>query len=224
MSQGELGNVVKGTQRNRVEVRRGEWKRVDRLTELLERAREGDRTAFETLMAEARAKVFWRARQVLGDAGLADEVTTRAFAKAWKNRRRFNCRQASAATWLDKIVHRVALDAATQRQQERSHEVSAFEAAPNGSGDEAPARMDPQDEVEEAPPEEADVPLAGGLVGTALRQLKEKDRLVLELAYFEHLSYEQIAKRLGITVQAVGPRLTRARQHLVELLDPEALP
>ena len=36
--------------------------------------------------------------------------------------------------------------------------------------------------------------------------------------------FEEIAQRLGVSVAAVGPRLTRARQRLIERLPPEALP
>jgi RNA polymerase sigma-70 factor (ECF subfamily) len=199
--------------------------RTDRLTELLVKASCGvaaeERAAFAALMEEARARVCWRARRVLGDEGLADEVTTRAFAKGWRNRKRFDPGKAGAATWLDKIVQRLALDAAEQRQQERAREVSGFESGGEEEG--AAPRFDLEDDVEPAPFEEAGAPLAGALVREALARLKEQDRRVLELSCFERLSYKEIAEVLGLTVQAVGPRLTRARQRLLEVLDPEAI-
>ena len=52
----------------------------------------------------------------------------------------------------------------------------------------------------------------------ALRQLVEKDRLVLHLFYYEDCSTRQIAKLMRTTEGAVRTRLTRARQRLGELL------
>ena len=55
----------------------------------------------------------------------------------------------------------------------------------------------------------------------ALRQLVEKDRLVLHLFYYEDCSTRQIAKLMRTTEGAVRTRLTRARQRLGDLLKGE---
>ena len=52
----------------------------------------------------------------------------------------------------------------------------------------------------------------------ALRQLVEKDRLVLHLFYYEDCSTREIAKLMRTTEGAVRTRLTRARQRLGDLL------
>lgn len=52
----------------------------------------------------------------------------------------------------------------------------------------------------------------------ALRQLAEKDRLVIHLFYYEDCSTREIAKLMRTTEGAVRTRLTRARQRLGDLL------
>ncbi len=48
----------------------------------------------------------------------------------------------------------------------------------------------------------------------AMRRLREGDRAILELFFREELSYRQIGERLGISTNAVGPKLFRAQQRL----------
>lgn len=52
----------------------------------------------------------------------------------------------------------------------------------------------------------------------ALRQLAEKDRLVIHLFYYEECSTQEIARMMRTTEGAVRTRLTRARQRLGKTL------
>lgn len=52
----------------------------------------------------------------------------------------------------------------------------------------------------------------------ALRQLAEKDRLVIHLFYYEECSTQEIARMMRTTEGAVRTRLTRARQRLGKIL------
>lgn len=53
----------------------------------------------------------------------------------------------------------------------------------------------------------------------ALRQLAEKDRLVIHLFYYEECSIREIAIMMRTTEGAVRTRLTRARQRLGKILE-----
>lgn len=57
---------------------------------------------------------------------------------------------------------------------------------------------------------------------TAVREevgtLAERDRVILELFYYQELDYQEIAGRLGISVNSVGAALTRARTRLGKAL------
>jgi len=53
----------------------------------------------------------------------------------------------------------------------------------------------------------------------ALGQLSPHEREILELLYWEKLSYREISLALGCSENAVGVRLTRARKSLRARLD-----
>jgi RNA polymerase sigma factor (sigma-70 family) len=200
--------------------------RSDRWTALLLAARDGQPAAFDELLLEARPAILKRARQRLQDDALADDVAARTFVKAWRNLAGYDPERANAGTWLYKIAEHLIIDALKKRRQLQCREVMGFESLPSGTGDETdgPVRLEPEDDVEMAPPDEIEQPLLAALVLEAMKGLSASDQEILKLCYFEQLSYEEIAARLGVSQQAVGPRLTRARQRLIEKLPPEAIP
>jgi RNA polymerase sigma-70 factor (ECF subfamily) len=189
-------------------------------------ARAGDATAFDRLVAEAHPAIWRRALQRIQDTALADDIAQRVFSNAWAARESFDPQRGNASTWIYTIANRLIIDVLIHRKGQQGRVVTGFESlAPPGPDEgDAPARLEPEDDVELPVAEEAEQPLVAGLIRAALALLPPADRQVLELCYFEQLSYEQIAERLGVTVPAVGPRLTRARQRLIERLPAEALP
>ena len=48
----------------------------------------------------------------------------------------------------------------------------------------------------------------------AMERLRDGDRRILELFFCDELSYRQIGEQMGISVNAVGPKLFRAQQRL----------
>ena len=60
----------------------------------------------------------------------------------------------------------------------------------------------------------APLPATGGTLDEILpRQLPERDRQLLKMAYEEGLTYEEISRRLGIPPATCGTWLSRARKH-----------
>jgi RNA polymerase sigma-70 factor (ECF subfamily) len=53
----------------------------------------------------------------------------------------------------------------------------------------------------------------------AMRTLRPHDRHIVELAYFERLSYREIAARLSLSEKTTGTRLFRARARLKRPLE-----
>lgn len=53
-------------------------------------------------------------------------------------------------------------------------------------------------------------------LNVVMNLLRDEDREVLELAYFQHLGIEELAQRLGIQRPAAEMRLSRARRRLAE--------
>ena len=51
-----------------------------------------------------------------------------------------------------------------------------------------------------------------------VNQLKEPYRQIIQLRYYEDLSYEEIAERLGIPMGTVKVRLLRAKELLISII------
>lgn len=194
-----------------------------RWTEWMVAARDGDVRAFDRLVEDARQSIWRRAMGKLQDAALADDAASRTFINAWKARAAYDPQRANAATWIYTIAERIVIDLLEQRRGQQNRTVDGFEPRGAGEDGESPVTIEPEDDVELQPPDEAEQPMLAALVRESLSTLSEADREILQLCYYEQLSYEEIAKRLKVGVKAIGPRLTRARQRMLGLLPPEAL-
>ncbi len=112
------------------------------------------------------------------------------------------------ATWLTVVSRRVCL--AKQLHQERT--------VPGG------ARATSDVDVSTLPARGGSAELAEQMevemqaIQACLPELSTADRTIIERFFFQQQSYLEIAGQLGITKNAVGPKLTRARNRLRRLV------
>jgi RNA polymerase sigma-70 factor (ECF subfamily) len=169
---------------------------------LVVRAREGDVTAFETLVRRYRIPVYRIAARILPDACRAADTAQEAFVTAWRRLHEVKAEHAFAA-WLYRItVTRALSTLRTVRPYVPLDELAA-------ASDRFPG-----------PEEHA---LADGLATAlrcALNRLTPEQRACWVLREMEGLSYEEVATVLHTTPGAVRGRLHRARPQLAEELKP----
>jgi RNA polymerase sigma-70 factor, ECF subfamily len=169
---------------------------------LVVRAREGDVTAFETLVQRYREPVYRIALRLLSDNCRAADTAQEAFVTAWRRLPEVKAEQAFAA-WLYRItVTRALSTLRTVRPYVPLDELAA-------ASDQLPG-----------PEERA---LANGLAAAlrcALNHLTPEQRACWILREMEGLSYEEVATVLHTTPGAVRGRLHRARPQLAEELKP----
>ena len=60
------------------------------------------------------------------------------------------------------------------------------------------------------------------LIQKAISELPDDYRLVLLMFYFEELSYQQIAEKLGVKIGTIMSRLSRAKDRVKRRLDGKA--
>jgi RNA polymerase sigma-70 factor (ECF subfamily) len=169
---------------------------------LVVRAREGDVTAFETLVRRYREPVYRIAARILPDPGRAADTAQEAFVTAWRRLHEVKAEQAFAA-WLYRITVTRALS--TLRAERPCVPLDELTAA----SDRFPG-----------PEEQA---LADGLAAAlrcALNHLTPEQRACWILREMEGLSYEEVATVLRTTPGAVRGRLHRARPQLAQELKP----
>lgn len=76
----------------------------------------GDAPAAVAFVRRFQPMVFGVALAVVGDRGLAEDIAQQAFERAWRHAGLYDPRRGSVRTWLTRIVHNLAVDAARVRR------------------------------------------------------------------------------------------------------------
>lgn len=133
------------------------------------------------------------------DPERAKDVTQEVFVSAWKARHRYDPGKGRLGAWLMAIARNRIID--NVRSEKRHSDRRADE-----------------DSVDLSTEAEVDATSDKMLVADALRQLPERAREVITLAYFHDLTHPQIAERtnipLGTVKSDIRRGLARIRQHL----------
>ena len=171
--------------------------------ELLERAADGDRRAFEHFVRKHEGAVLRYIRTQTSDDDVAEEALQETFIAAWRHADGFRG-DGSPRAWLLTIARN-----AVRRQYRR----------PAG----APETFEPLDSAavragwgREPEDRWTDRITAAQVVERGFTGLSPEDREVLVLRDLEGLGNEETAELLGLSVAAVKSRVHRARLRFME--------
>lgn len=176
-----------------------------------------DHRAFESLYYSYTPRLGRYLFRLLKRRELVDEALNDVMLVVWQSAERYDPSLSRLSTWLFGIAHNKALKALSKVSQHQS-EVSID---PNESDDfaEASESTDPATRSDPHNPEQT---LIGRQLGHALQwaveSLSAEHRSVIELAFAEDYSYQEIATTLDCPVNTVKTRMFYARKHLAELL------
>jgi RNA polymerase sigma-70 factor (ECF subfamily) len=175
---------------------------VDRseVIQLVKSARQGDREAYGHLVERYRSVVMASIYSLVRRREVAEDLAQECFIKAYSALGELRD-PARFAGWLRTIAAHTAADWLRARRSE----VNLDKLTEAGAEPSAPA-VRPGEEMEEA--EEEDVILQ------ALARLREDYREIVVLKHLENYSYREIAEMLGMSVTAVGEKLSRVRSLL----------
>jgi RNA polymerase sigma-70 factor (ECF subfamily) len=166
--------------------------------ELLEKARNGNREAFGSLVRKYEKRVFRVARRMCMNDDDAWDITQDSFIRAMQAMEGFDTRYRFF-TWMYRIVTNLAINMSEKRR--RRGEV-LFDEEYGADGRQAVF----DDSVEEA----HTVQLADA-IRKAVTELSPPLRAVFVLRVDSELSYSEIAETLDIAIGTVMSRLNRAR-------------
>jgi RNA polymerase sigma-70 factor (ECF subfamily) len=170
--------------------------------ELIARVGEGDRNAFELLYRRYARPVFALALRRLGDRGRAEDAVQETFASVWRSAGSYRRERGPGAPWL----YAVARNAIIDRGRARSEPPTEVPETPSGDAE---------------PAERAETSWTAWRVHSALAELPDKERVVLELAYWSEMSQSEIAEFLQIPLGTVKTRTRAALGRLADVLDEE---
>jgi RNA polymerase sigma-70 factor (ECF subfamily) len=169
------------------------WDTQDR--NLIARIAGGDEEAFRGLFARYAPTAKALAVRVVRQSNLAEEIVQEALLAVWKNPEGYDPGRGSVKRWFLTMVHHRAVDAVRREESQRRR---ADEITSELGG----AVEDHSQVVAEA----VDLPDLRRAVRSALRDLPDEQRNVLELMYFDGLSQSQVAERTGIALGTVKSR------------------
>ncbi|NGO38255.1 RNA polymerase sigma factor [Limisphaera ngatamarikiensis] len=162
---------------------------------------------FEAFVREHQDLVYSTALRLLGDAAAAEDVAQEVFLRAFQQ---FEDLRDSPTTrgWLRTVATRLALTHLT-RYRKRWQFFSEMSRPGDDPTDEPSHEPDFADPAANSAPGEAGDREAW--VHKALMRLPDHQRVPLVLYHMEGLSYEEIARELGVSLAKVKTDLHRAR-------------
>ncbi len=172
------------------------------LQELLVRVARGDQDAFAKVYDAVSGPVLGLVRSVLRDPAQSEEVAQEVLVEVWRTAPRFQASRGSAMNWVLTLAHHRAVD------RVRSAEASAAREHKAALLDRTPAF----DEVSE----QVETRLEREQVRRCLRTLSELQRQSVTLAYYQGLTYREVAELLTVPL---GTIKTRLRDGLIRLRD-----
>ncbi len=177
-----------------------------RVEQLLEQIRNDDPRAFAKLVKELQPFVIGSSLKVCRDRSIAEENAQDTFVSMYRNLDQFSG-ASKFSTWLYSII---VNNCRMKRRRRKLDSASvSFDEMAGEPGGEATL-------ADAASPADAQL-LSNelrGVLGTAIADLPEDFRAVFVLRDVEHLSNEEVARDLGLSIAAVKSRLHRARERV----------
>ena len=162
---------------------------------------EKDQQAYATLMKRYKKAVYFMILKMIRDADDAEDLTMEAFAKAFKNLHRFK-KDYTFSTWLFRIATNNTIDF-IRKKKLKTMSLNTTMSDDSGNAVNIDVEDDdnnPQDEFIKSQRIE--------MVRIFVDKLPAKYRKLVQLRYFDELSYEEIAQELEKPLGTVKRSLT----------------
>lgn len=181
--------------------------------QLVEKAQQGDRLAFDTLVAKYQRKLARLVARLVKDSAEVEDVVQEAFIKAYRALPAFRG-ESAFYTWLYRIGVNTAKNylVSQGRRAPTTTEFSNDEAETFSEGDllrdiDTPESLLMTKQI-------------GQTVNQAMESLPEELRNAIVLREIEGLSYEEIARIMDCPIGTVRSRIFRAREAVANKLRP----
>jgi RNA polymerase sigma-70 factor, ECF subfamily len=174
---------------------------------LIQQVAKQDRDAFSQLYDRFSTLVFTLAMRMLKARSDAEDLLQEVFVQVWRQAQSYSAERGSPEAWIINIARSRAIDKIRSiRRMQKSFVLT-----------DDPAQAESSDNVESSAAE-SETRLA---MNSALANLPDTQRKVLELAYFDGLTQSEIADRLAEPLGTVKTRMRSGIQRLREILGAE---
>jgi RNA polymerase sigma-70 factor (ECF subfamily) len=176
--------------------------------DLLARVADGDKGAFTGIYDAFCETVMGLACRILRDPTQAEEVTQDVMLEVWRTADRYDPERGTAKAWVLTLAHRRAVDRVRAAQAGTDREQRALALVPERDFDEVADVVLTHDEQRR--------------VFRCLASLTRLQRVPLVLAYYEGLTYLEVAQALTTPAGTVKSRMRAGLQQLRACLEGDA--
>ena len=178
---------------------------------VLEAREKGNQHAFAQLLERYRSSVYYTILKIVNNADDAEDMTIEAFGKAFHNINKYTSDYAFS-TWLFKIAVNNSIDF-MRKKRIQTHSLN--QDSPDGESvymtlDLKAPTLDPEEKFIHDQRAE--------LLKEIVATLHPRYKQLIQLRFFDELSYEEIAAKLKLPIGTVKNQLFRAKDLLYEIL------
>jgi RNA polymerase sigma factor (sigma-70 family) len=179
---------------------------------LVESALAGSQSAYGELMDRYRDSIYYMMQKMVKNQDDADDLTIEAFGKAFSRLDQYTPNFAFS-TWLFKIASNNCIDFMRKKRVKVTSMDTGY-TTDNGEVIYFDASSNTQN------PEESLIHLQKvKLMRNLVEKLKPRYKELVELRYFDELSYEEISETLNLPLGTVKAQLFRARDYLAIMIE-----
>lgn len=169
---------------------------------LLKKLSQGDERAFSELLERHSDRFYALAWRITSNNQDAEDVVQDAFLKLWNNPKLYDPSKGTKfTTWFYRIVSNTAIDYIRKRKKTVGTE--NFDWIESDQAGQFDDYNDQQQEV---------------FLEQAIQDLPDKQKLALNLCFYEELSNKEAAEILGVGIKALESLLMRAKSNLKDNL------
>jgi len=181
--------------------------------ELVKQSTAGDQQAYAKLMSRYKDSIYFLLLKMVHNEDDANDLTIEAFGKAFSNLQKYTP-DFAFSTWLYKIALNNSIDFIRRKKIETFslHDTIENEKGESFEIDIRSSNPDPEEKYVRQQ--------RGKILRDVIEKINPKYRLLIELRFFEELSYEEIAQRTNLPLGTVKAQLFRAKNLLYQILNP----
>lgn len=183
---------------------------------LIERVRNGERSAFSSLVEKYRQQAFSLCYNITGNSEDAKDILQEAFIKAYQGMKDFKG-NSSFSTWLYRIVTNLCKD--YLRKKNRASRI-LVEPATLQNDDEDVAEYIEAKDTNPDPAQATVVNELKYMLDSAIGLLPERQRLAFTLKHIQGMKLDEVADILKCKVSTVKAHLFKAVRNLQRSLEP----
>lgn len=170
--------------------------------ELITLMQTGDQSAFEYLYDHYSGALNAVIFKLVNDQHLAEDILQEAFVKIWNNFSSYDASKGRLFTWMLNITRNLTIDTMRSKSYKKQSKIQETESVVRYTSN----NIDENNKFD-----------ALGIRQQTM-QLKEDQKQVIDLAYFEGFTQEEISEKLGIPLGTVKTRMRTAISVLRKLL------